>query len=584
MAGSPQAIVKPLCEDYIRKALQKWPKRQLLRTVFAHPEFMKETLSVNFGDFIILNDVLITRIFPLNQTQDKASLFLHPELLHNFSDEIPEVISCLKPKSVLESCRQLQLKPVGHEEKADEIIEFIKCQLMDFPVIENGFIFFNYYGKSLKFKVESCHINQDICGDLQNMSLSKTSTPVRQTKSLSVQIVTEETEIWFEKLSKEISKRKVFFGGGENEMQVALQAIENQKPYSGILIYGPSGCGKSLMAEAISQKLVNFKTTHINGVDVFSKFAGETEQQLRNRFNHATKESKKNIIIMDEIESLISTDSKSEQDRRVSASLKSIIDDLSEEEYQDDEKTVLIAISNSPDTIDPSFRRPGRLELEIEMPVPNFQERISILKALLEKAKFSLDEDFIHFLCQNAHGYVGADLEAVISHLSVQNNLDQEQVAKALKMVRPSAMREVQVNVPNVTWEDIGGLEDLKLKLRQAVEWPIKKPEVFKRMGITPPKGVLMYGPPGCSKTMIAKALANESHLNFVAIKGPELFKKYVGESEQVIFHPFCYILKHLIALGSNLVEQFCRWRCLTAFPVRSNNKYVCYFTGRGIL
>ena len=111
---------------------------------------------------------------------------------------------------------------------------------------------------------------------------------------------------------------------------------------------------------------------------------------------------------------------------------------------------------------------------------------------------------------------------------------NQESLLKALKTVRPSAMRELQVNVPNVTWEDIGGLDDLKLKLKQAVEWPIKRPEIFLKMGITPPKGVLMYGPPGCSKTMIAKALANESNLNFLAIKGPELFKKYVGESEQV--------------------------------------------------
>ena len=111
---------------------------------------------------------------------------------------------------------------------------------------------------------------------------------------------------------------------------------------------------------------------------------------------------------------------------------------------------------------------------------------------------------------------------------------NRDSLLKALKTVRPSAMRELQVNVPNVTWEDIGGLDDLKLKLKQAVEWPIRRPEIFLKMGITPPKGVLMYGPPGCSKTMIAKALANESNLNFLAIKGPELFKKYVGESEQV--------------------------------------------------
>ena len=125
-------------------------------------------------------------------------------------------------------------------------------------------------------------------------------------------------------------------------------------------------------------------------------------------------------------------------------------------------------------------------------------------------------------------------LFSLFFQVSLSSDHNQESLLKALKTVRPSAMRELQVNVPNVTWEDIGGLDDLKLKLKQAVEWPIKRPEIFLKMGITPPKGVLMYGPPGCSKTMIAKALANESNLNFLAIKGPELFKKYVGESEQV--------------------------------------------------
>ena len=143
------------------------------------------------------------------------------------------------------------------------------------------------------------------------------------------------------------------------------------------------------------------------------------------------------------------------------------------------------------------------------------------------------DED-IKMISQNAHGYVGADLEALIAHATTNGRGDKNSCLKALKIVKPSAMREVQVTVPNVSWEDIGGMDDLKLKLCQAIEWPIKHPEKFRKMGITPPKGVLMYGPPGCSKTMIAKALANESQLNFVAIKGPELFKKYVGESEQV--------------------------------------------------
>jgi len=242
---------------------------------------------------------------------------------------------------------------------------------------------------------------------------------------------------------------------------------------------------------------------------------------------------------MDEFDALVSTSGNTEQERRVSACLKSLFDDQLSSK-NDNHKTVVIAVTSRPDFIDSSFRRPGRLEIEIELGVPDFIQRTAIVQAILDRSRGSLvtsrlNEEDIEFLCRNAHGYVGADLEAVLAQVTQNNDSSQETLLKALKTVKPSAMRELQVNVPNVTWEDIGGLDDLKLKLKQAVEWPIKRPEIFVKMGIAPPKGVLMYGPPGCSKTMIAKALANESNLNFVAIKGPELFSKYVGESEQAV-------------------------------------------------
>ena len=225
------------------------------------------------------------------------------------------------------------------------------------------------------------------------------------------------------------------------------------------------------------------------------------------------------------------TSTNSEQERRVCATLKVLIDNLSDQQKS---KIVLLATSSRPDSIEASFRRPGRLDLEIELPIPNAQQRMEIIKVFKERFNANINEDDIKMISQNAHGYVGADLEALIAQASLGGQSNRESCLEALKIVKPSAMREVQVSVPTVTWEDIGGLDDLKLQLKQAVEWPIKHPEVFRKMGISPPKGVLMYGPPGCSKTMIAKALANESQLNFVAIKGPELFKKYVGESEQV--------------------------------------------------
>lgn len=287
------------------------------------------------------------------------------------------------------------------------------------------------------------------------------------------------------------------------------------------------------MATVIASKLKAYEFTTINGSSLFSKYTGETEQKLRHLFEEGTKSSH-SIIFIDEFEVLASQSGTSEQERRVSACLKGLMDELASN--TNGRKVVLLAASSKPDTIESSFRRPGRLEIEIELPVPNFDQRVEIIKVILQKTNEILAEEDIVTFSRNAHGYVGADLEALIAQATLSSErLSLESCLMSLKVVKPSAMREVQINVPNVTWEDIGGLDELKLQLRQAVEWPIKNPEVFARMGVTPPKGVLMYGPPGCSKTMIAKALANESQLNFVAIKGPELFKKYVGESEQVI-------------------------------------------------
>jgi len=182
--------------------------------------------------------------------------------------------------------------------------------------------------------------------------------------------------------------------------------------------------------------------------------------------------------------------------------------------------------------------------MEIEIGVPNAKHRAAILKGKLKEINCDLSDEHVEKIACDTHGFVGADIEALVGYASMQAKESNGQVAFeyfaiAKTRVKPSGMREVMVEIPRVTWDDIGGLEELKLKLRQAVEWPIRHPEVFTRMGITPPKGLLMYGPPGCSKTMIAKALANESGLNFLSIKGPELFSKWVGESERAVREVF---------------------------------------------
>merc|ERR1719187_2865447 len=181
--------------------------------------------------------------------------------------------------------------------------------------------------------------------------------------------------------------------------------------------------------------------------------------------------------------------------------------------------------------------------MEVEIGVPGVKARADILTGILGEVKSTVLEEELTRLARDTHGFVGADLESLVGQARLEAGsekvLTMEHLLKVRPRVKPSAMREVLVEVPEVTWADIGGLEGLKLKLRQAVEWPVKHPEVFTRMGITPPKGLLMYGPPGCSKTMIAKALANESGLNFLSIKGPELFSKWVGESERAVREVF---------------------------------------------
>lgn len=218
------------------------------------------------------------------------------------------------------------------------------------------------------------------------------------------------------------------------------------------------------------------------------------------------------------------------------STLASLLDEIRETQL----KIGFVCTASDVTLLDSSLRRPGRLDLEIEMAVPNANQRRQILAKLVEKYELSsqVSQEELENTAEVTHGFVGADLEAlVLEALEHRDELNSEEIriGKSLSRVKPSGMREVLLEVPKVTWQDIGGLDELKLALRQAVEWPLKRPDAFQKFGITPPKGLLMYGPPGCSKTMIAKALANESGLNFLAIKGPELFSKWVGESEKAV-------------------------------------------------
>ncbi len=324
------------------------------------------------------------------------------------------------------------------------------------------------------------------------------------------------------------------------------------EPPKGVLLYGSPGTGKTLLAKAVANESGAYFIS-INGPEITSKWYGESEKKIRDIFKEA-EENAPSIIFVDEIDAIAPKreDVTGEVERRIVAQLLACMDGLKSRG-----QVIVIGATNRPDALDPALRRPGRFDREIEIGVPDRNGRLEILQIHTRNMPLADDVD-LEKIADITHGYVGADLAALVKEAAMsalrrvlpEINLDEDELPpevleklqvtmedfkNALMVVEPSAMREVMIEVPKVRWDDIGGLERQKQQLREMVEWPLKHPEAFKRMGIKPPKGVLLYGPPGTGKTLLAKAVANESEANFIYIKGPEIFSKWVGESEKRI-------------------------------------------------
>ena len=438
----------------------------------------------------------------------------------------------------------VRLAPVSMTLAVDEnFIAYVKKRLLDRPIIEGDVIQIPVLGQVIHFTVTNI-------------------------KPKGVVVVTDKTQLKI--LERPVDTGKIprvtydDIGDLEEAKQKIREMVElplrhpelfkrlGIDPPKGILLYGPPGTGKTLLAKAVANETDAYFIA-INGPEIMSKFYGESEQRLREIFEEA-KEHAPAIIFIDEIDAIAPKREEvtGEVEKRVVAQLLALMDGL---EARGD--VIVIGATNRPNAVDPALRRPGRFDREIEIGIPDKRGRLEILKVHTRSMPLAKDVD-LEKLAEITHGYVGADIAALCREAAMKAlrrvlpkiDLEREEIPvevletievtmedfmNAYREITPSALREIEVEVPTVHWTDIGGLEEVKQQLREAVEWPLKYPDSFRRLGIDPPKGILLYGPPGTGKTLLAKAVATESEANFVSIKGPEVFSKWVGESERAV-------------------------------------------------
>jgi len=448
-------------------------------------------------------------------------------------------------KAEVDYATYVKLAPVDIRISVDsDFVRFVKDRLIDRPVTRGDTVLIMMLGHSVPFLVVN----------------TRPSGIVKIAPTTEVNILSEPVP------EVEVTRRTTYedIGGLHEEIQRIREMVElplrhpeifqrlGIDPPKGVLLHGPPGCGKTLLARAVANESdANFFA--INGPEIMSKFYGESEARLRKIFQDAEKNAP-SIIFIDEIDAIAPKRGEvtGEVERRVVAQLLASMDGLKSRG-----NVIVIGATNRPDALDPALRRPGRFDREIEIGIPDRAGRLEILQIHTRGMPLAEDVD-LKKLAEITHGYTGADLAALCREAAMKalrrylpkidleekriphEILDQmvvnsEDFMNAFREITPTAMREVYVETPNVKWEDVGGLEEVKEALREAVEWPLKNPEVFTRMGIKPPKGILLHGPPGCGKTLLARAVATESEANFISVRGPEIFSKWVGESEKAV-------------------------------------------------
>ena len=419
-------------------------------------------------------------------------------------------------------------------------------------------------------------------GPLSSMSGQKIPLKIASTEPAGTVVVTDSTEVQVseqpaEQFASEDDAAPATetpsvtyedIGGLDDELEQVREMIElpmrhpelfqqlGIEPPKGVLLHGPPGTGKTLMAKAVANEIDAY-FTNISGPEIMSKYYGESEEQLREVFEEA-EENAPAVVFIDEIDSIAPErgETSGDVERRVVAQLLSLMDGLDERG-----EVIVIGATNRVDALDPALRRGGRFDREIEVGVPDKGGRKEILQVHTRGMPLTDDIDLDQY-AENTHGFVGADLEqlakeaamSALRRIRPELNLEEDEIdaetlerlqvvesdfKQALKGIEPSALREVFVEVPDVTWEHVGGLADTTERLRETIQWPLEYPDVFEQMDVQAAKGVLLFGPPGTGKTLLAKAIANEAQSNFISIKGPELLNKYVGESEKGVREVF---------------------------------------------
>jgi len=532
--------------------VQEAKKRDIGRNIARIDQETMEKLDIKTGDVIALvgkkeSAGIAWPSYP--QDSGLGIIRIDSRLKKNIGTSIDDTIQIRKV--ITHSAQNIVLAPISVKIKSNPRFEtFVKRKLSNYPVAIDDFIFI------------SIGISREITFKVISMRPSGICTIKPETVLHISENITEDEERGADYVTYEE------VGGLDREIQRVREMVElplrhpsifkhlGIDPPKGVLLRGPPGCGKTLLAKAVANESEAYFIS-INGPEIMSKFYGESEKKLRKIFIEAEEKSP-SIIFIDEIDAIAPKRETvtGEVERRVVAQLLALMDGLHSRG-----RVIVIGATNRPNSLDPALRRPGRFDREIEIKVPNEKGRREVFqihtRSMPLDKKISLKE-----FANITHGFVGADIMAVCREAAMaalrrylpQIDLDSELIdpelleqievtkndfEEALKEVMPSGIREVFVEIPNVTWDQIGGLEDLKQKLIESVDWPLSHPKIFERMGINPPRGILLYGPPGCGKTLLARAVATETKANFISIKGPELLSKYVGESEKAIREVF---------------------------------------------